>query len=557
MSNFFADLRFALRQLRKTPVFTVVAVLTLALGIGANTAVFSVMDAVLLRSLPVAHPDGLYYVQMANGEFQPDGAGNSGQPGTSFSMPVFTALRARADVLDALIGFVPLSLTKTAARIGHTPLQTEGEEVSGNFFSGLSAQVPVGRPLTLQDELRHSSAMVISYAFWTRQFDRKASALGTTVYVKGVPFSIVGVAARGFFGIEPGASADFWVPLQNRPDLNAWGIPPAYETLYGTPRWWCLRMMARLRPGVTPQQAQAALAGAFLQAAKSGIGTINTTRWKPLLVFNPARGLGGYSSFYQEPVEILMGLVSLVLLIAMTNVGLMIAARNAARAQEFSLRMALGAGRLRLFRQLLAECGLLVLSGASLGWGFAVEATTFLARMSQIDSGLRPDRSALWLTLAISVAASALFCLAPMRIATRSRASTMAAMQTARTTQSRTGKLGGNAVMATQVAICTVLLVAGSLARRAPPRLPHLAASSTQEAAQDKVDQVKSEARGRVNKVVDDVEQKIDNDKQGSALEELIGGVRCCCPPRMQHASTRHCMLACACACLHVWQDMH
>lgn len=465
MSNFTQNLRFALRQLRKAPVFTAVAILTLALGIGANTAVFSVMDAVLLRSLPVTDPHGLFYVHMADGENQPDGAGNTGDSNTSFSMPVFLALRARTDVFASLIAYAPLAISKTAVQVNGSPLQAEGEEVSGNFFDGLTAQVPLGRALTAEDERNHAPVMVVSYAFWTREFARRPSVLGSTISVKGLPFTVVGVAAHGFFGVEPAGSADFWIPLQDRPELNAWGISPDYNTLYGTPRWWCLRMMARLRPGVTPAAAQAELAGTFLSAAQSGIGTIHG-QWKPLLAFDPARGIEGYSQQYGEQVKVLMGLVLLVLLIAVTNVALMIAARNGARAREFGVRLALGASRMELFSQLLAESALLVLSGAALGWLFAVEATGLLARLAQIETSLSPDRAVLWFTLGVSMLTAFVFGLAPLRRAASAPVAGMMGAAGKQTTASRSRKAAGNAVMTAQVAVCLLLLVAGSLLLR-------------------------------------------------------------------------------------------
>src|SRR5581483_5098243 len=168
MTGLAQDLRYALRQLRKSPGFTAVAVITLALGIGANTAVFSVMNAVLLRSLPVLNPERLFYVHIGNGQSQPPGAGETGNPNITFSYPVFEALRQRHDVFEDLIAYVPLALDKVAVRYGDTPQQAAGYEVSGNFLSGLTAQVVRGRTLTLQDEKEHAQVVVISDGFWNR-----------------------------------------------------------------------------------------------------------------------------------------------------------------------------------------------------------------------------------------------------------------------------------------------------------------------------------------------------------------------------------------------------
>jgi predicted permease len=465
MSGLFQDIRHAVRQLRKSPGFTVVAMLTLALGIGANTAVFSVMDAVLLRTLPVRDPHRLYYLQIAGGN-QPPGAWNTGNSNTSFSEPVFEALRERRDVLQDLIAYAPLGIGKVAVRYGDMPEEAQGDEVSGNFFSGLSAEILLGRGFSANDEKDHAPVAVISYDYWTRRFARASGILGTTLFIKNVPFTVVGVAARGFHGIEPATSTDFWIPLQSRPELNAWAEPVNINSLYGTPKWWCLPLVARLRPQVTPEQAQVALQSTFGEAAKIGIGTIDPKQWKPLLSFDPAKGIEGYNQQYREPVRILMALVFLVLLIACTNVALLIVARNEVRQREFSLRMAIGAERRHLFHQLLTESSLLVLAGAALGWGFAVVATDALATWSGIETGLEPNRNVLLFTLAISAISALVFGVVPLLRALRVPVSGVLRDTAANITQNRRRMLGGRVLMAAQVAICLVLMVAAGLLLR-------------------------------------------------------------------------------------------
>lgn len=442
-----------------------VAVLTLALGIGANTAVFSAMNAVLLRMLPVRDPQRLYYLQIATGN-QPPGAENTGNDNTSFSEPVFEALRQRTDVLDDVVAYVPLGIGKVAVRYGDLPEEAQGDEVSGNFFSGLSAEIFRGRGLTLPDEKDHSQVMVISYDYWTRRFVRDPGVLGRTLFVKNVPFTIVGIAARGFQGVEPGSATDFWVPLQSRAELNAWGNLASSDSLYGTPKWWCLPLMARLKPHITTEQAQLALQSTFGEAAKIGVGTIDPKRWKPLLNFDPAKGIEGYNQQYGQPVRMLMGLVSLVLLIACTNVALLIMARNEARQREFSLRMAVGAEKSHLFQQLLTESSLLVLGGAGLGWIFAVGATRALASWSGIETGFDPDRNVLFFTLGVSVISALVFSIAPLWIAVRVPVSGVLRATATNMTQDRRRALGGRVLMAAQVAICLLLLVAAGLLLR-------------------------------------------------------------------------------------------
>jgi len=467
MHQLLQDVRYALRQLRKSWAFTLVVVVTLALGIGANTAVFSVMNAILMQLLPVSRPEGLSYVRMANGEGQPPNGSNTGDSSTSFPEAAFAALRQRSDVFEDLIAYVPMSFVGTVAvRHGELPEEATGEEVSGNFFSGLGARVELGRGFTVEDERSHSPITVLSYDYWNSKFSRDPKVLGQTLFVKGVPLTIVGVTARGFKGIEPASATDFWIPLQNSPELNAWGTPAIYSTTYGSPNWWFLRMMARLRPGVSPLQAQQALAGSFLDAAEKGVGKIDPKAWKPLLEFVPARGISGYNEEFREPVQILMGLVAMVLLIACTNVAMMVQARNTVRQREFSLRMALGAGRATIFRQLLAESLLLVAAGAALGWLFALSATKMLSAWSGIETGLSPDNTVLLFTLLISCSAALAFGLVPLWSAVNVPVAGVLRAGSTSVTASRNRVVGGRIVLAAQMSICLVLLVAAGLLLR-------------------------------------------------------------------------------------------
>ncbi|MGB9196953.1 MAG: ABC transporter permease [Terriglobales bacterium] len=462
MNGLVLDLRHAFRQLRKNPGFTAVAVITLALGIGANTAVFSVMDAVLMRMLPVQDPHRLYFLRIATGN-QPPGGFNTGDSDNSFSEPVFETLRQRTDVLDDVIAYAPLNMGKVAVRYGETPEEAQGDEVSGNFFSGLTARIFRGRGLSLQDEKDHSQVAVISYDYWTRRFSRDPAVVGSTLFVKNVPLTIVGIAARDFRGVEPAIATDFWIPLQNRPELNAWGTSASEMSLYGTPKWWCLPLIARLKRNVTPEQAQNALQSTFGEAAKIGVGAIDPKKWQPLLNFNPAKGIDGFNQQYSEPVRILMGLVVLVLLIACANVALLILARNEVRQREFSLRLAVGAEKAHLFRQLLTESSLLVIAGTSVGWVFALFATDALAAWSGIETGLSPNRTVLFFTLAISALSALVFGIAPLWIALRAPVSGVLRATATNITQDRYRTLGGRTLMSAQVAVCLLLLVAATL----------------------------------------------------------------------------------------------
>ena len=228
------------------------------------------------------------------------------------------------------------------------------------------------------------------------------------MFIKGNAFTIAGVGPEGFFGVEPGQSTDFWVPLQSQRDLNAWGTPPENNTLYGSPTWWCLQLIARLAPGVSASQALAEVTPRFQRVAYTGLTVPDPAAPKATMAFQSARGIGGLdtSGTYKTGVTILMILVGLVLLIACTNVGMLLVAKKSARQREFSLRLALGASRLQIFRQLLLESTLVVAIGAALGWIFALAATRALASWSQIETGLAPDGTVLLFTLAICAAAA-------------------------------------------------------------------------------------------------------------------------------------------------------
>jgi len=466
LASFFLDFRFSLRQLIKAPGFALTAILTLGLGIGANTAVFSALNALLLRMLPVRDPQSVYRVFLVDGGTQPPHAAGTGRGNTSFSLPVYQALRSQRRVFSALMAHVPLSAGKVPIRYGSTPDAEPGEEVSGNFFSGLGVPMERGTGFTEEDEENHSAKVVISYGLWTRAFARNPSAIGQTLFIKDVPFTVVGVAPPAFFGVDPGDAVDFWVPLQDRPDLNAWGAPPDRHILYREPKWWAVPMVARLQAGVTPLQARQALQPIFWQAASIGVGTIDRRKWPAHLGFVPIQGIADYQHSYRAPVEIMMALVGLVLLIACTNVSLLILARNAAREREFAIRMATGARMGRLFRQLLTESALLVGTGAVLGWVLALGATRLLAAWARIDTGLSPDHLVLLFTLSVACVVALAFSLAPLGSMRRMSPEHALRSTSAGMSQSRQRLNRGNAAIALQIALCFTLLVAAGLTVR-------------------------------------------------------------------------------------------
>jgi predicted permease len=461
LETFWSDVRFGLRMLRKSPGFTATAILTIALGIGANTAVFSAMNTVLLRSLPLPQPEQLVHLTLPND--QPSGAWNTGDGDTSFSEPEFEALRKEKTVFSDLMAYVPLAIGKTAVRLDEAPEEAEVDMVSGNFFSGLGVHFARGRGFTMQDEGDHTTMAVVSYSYWTARLARDPAVVGRTIYVKGVPFTVIGVAGEGFFGMEPGASTDVWIPLQKREELNPWGNPPSLNTLYGTPKWWCLRLIGRLQPGVTKAQAMAKLDPAFQQAALIGLGSLDPKAPKPVLALLEAKGIEKADEVYEQPIKILMGMVGLVLAIACGNVAMLLLARNAAREREFTLRMTLGAGKKRILSQLLTESFLLVITGGLLGWIFARICSEALAAWSGMEVPFSLDTNVLRFTVAISVGCGLVFGLAPLRAATAAPSGLGVKSANATGNFERRSRWGGRLVIAGQMSMCLMLLVGAGL----------------------------------------------------------------------------------------------
>jgi predicted permease len=458
------DVRYGARQLRKNPGFTAVAVLALALGIGANAAVFSVMNAALLRYLPVPNPQQLFYLRTTD---LPKYATQTGSTSFSFNLASFEQFRNEHGIFSDVMAYVPLGIGKVSVRYGEEPEEASVDMVSGNFFSGLGVRAERGRNFTLDDESHHSMVAVLSDGYWSRRFGRDPSAVGRTLYVKGIPFTIIGVAARDFIGVGRGGATDLWVPFQSRSDLTPWGQPAEGSfTLYGAPKWWFLMMVGRLAPGVNAKQAEARLAPVFERAAYEGMGAPNPKEKSPQLYLTPMRGAAGTDEGMKTPLTVLMAMVLLVLVIACINVALLLVARNAARQREFTLRMALGAGRAHLFRQLLTESALLVAGGAVLGWIFAIASTRVLASWAELEYSIAPDRTVLGFTLVISILAALVFGLAPLRNALWARAIPALRISAATSYQDRGRLRVGRFAVALQISLCLVLLVSAGLLLR-------------------------------------------------------------------------------------------
>lgn len=463
LSHMGQDLRYAARMLRKNAVFTVVAILTLALGIGANTAIFSVMNAVLLRYLPVADPQKVVYVHTTD---LPPNSSQTGNTPDSFTQAIFEELRKQDGGLSELFAYVPLGTGRIGVRYGEEPEEVTGDMVSGNFFLGLGVRPARGRLFTVEDERTHAPVAVISHGYWTRRFARNPSVVGETLFVKGVPMTIVGVAAADFTGVVQGATTDLWIPFQTRMELSPWGasrpgpgVAASVSPFYTLPNWWFLMMMGRLEPGVTREQALARLNPVFQRLAYSEGQKPPEGQQAAKLYFTSARGFETVKELAGNPISMLMAMVGLVLVIACSNVAMLLVARNTTRQREFSLRLAIGAGRTRLFRQLLTESLLLVTSGALLGWGLSFWFTRALTAWSELETDITPDDTVLLFTLGVSLVAAVIFGLVPLRGVMKIPAGQSLKTSAATAHQDRGRAWGGRIVVALQMSLCLALLV--------------------------------------------------------------------------------------------------
>jgi len=375
MTTPWIDLRHTARMFCKSPGFTSIAVLSLALGIGANTAIFSLVNAILLRSLPVPNPHELRELRWTGTEIRIpswDGA-------ASVCPPVFQSLREQGAAQADIFGYVPLA--DVIARAPAEVFTARGMMVSDNFFSGLGVRPLIGRPLIAgEDYSGAGTSVVISYDWWEKHFALAPAVLGQTLALNGTGFMIVGVLPRGFTGVQPGDPSEFYVPMSANSQFLYVGITSRFH--------WYVRLMARLKPGASDAQLGAALGVGFAREAGDMMK-------EPRMLVEPGHGGTAYDrNNYRKPLLLMLGAVGLVLLVACANLAGLSLARGAARQHELAVRAALGAGRWRLIRQSLTESLVLALLGGSLGVLIAVWCRTGIARLLARSAGdLRYDFS--------------------------------------------------------------------------------------------------------------------------------------------------------------------
>jgi len=471
MTGFLQDVRYALRQMRKSPGFTLVAVLTLALGIGANTGIFTLVNAVLLKSLPVPDPEQLFLVRMSDRLAE----------NTRFSYPQFRDMRAALPQAASVAAMTWPS--DFYANFGNRqPEMVRGQLVSGNYFQTIETYPALGRLLTVDDDrtVGGSPVAVISYGCWQRRFGQDRNLIGRKIIVNGMPLEIVGVAAPGFFGAKAGTAPEFWLPTMMQSAVHYAQHYSQTEAAEFDKPWiaqqdisW-LQLIVRVKSPQALPQADAALNQLFRQDFERAVLKLTDPQerrafLRTRLELEPGgRGLPSLRRSFSQSLTVLMGTVGLVLLIACANLANLLLARAAVREREIAVRLSLGATRARLVRQLLTECVLMSGFGAVLGVGVAYWCSAVLPKWASsgatpISLNLAPDARVLFFSTAVALLTGFLFGLAPAVQGTR--------VEPARALKASARGFAGSGrgwslkqtLVASQVALSLVLLVGAGL----------------------------------------------------------------------------------------------
>jgi predicted permease len=466
MGNFVQDLRYSFRTLGKNPGFTIVAVLTLALGIGANTAIFSLTDQVLLRLLPVAHPEELVILRSPGPS--PGRNWNDGPGGTSFSYPAYKDLRDRNQALAGLLARFAVQVS--VAGRGTSEL-ANGELVTGNYFSVLGVQPAIGRVFGAEDETAPgaNSVVVLSYGYWKGHFGLDPNILNKQLVVNGNSLTVVGVSRSGFSGVQVGQVPDLFIPMTMKAQMT-----PNWDGLQDRNDHW-LALLGRLKPGMSIAKTEAALAPTYhsmLETESAAKEHDSKTRQQFLdrkLILEPgSKGRPILQQDTKAPLLALMGMVGLVLLIACANLASLLVARGEARQREIALRLALGAGRWRLIRQLMAETLVLAIAGGTAGMMLASWMLGVIVKaipQSAGSAGLAPhlDYRVLVFAAATSILTGVMFGLAPALRATRTDLQSVLKDQGSSVSAGKGNVRTRKFLLVGQIALTAVLLASAGL----------------------------------------------------------------------------------------------
>jgi putative ABC transport system permease protein len=459
VSSLARDLKFALRQIRQTPIVSGVALLSLALGIGANVAIFSLVNALILKPLPISEPDRVVIL----------GFEGIRGPNTSLTNPQWEYIR---DHQPVLVGVGAYGNPRFNLNSGGETRNAQGLFVSGRFFDTLGVTAEIGRLFTADDDRRGGGpdgpVAVLSHGFWQREYGGRADVIGKSIQLDGHPFTIIGVSQRDFRGVQIGRAFDVAAPLGTEPIIRG-----AESSLDRRSNWW-LTIVGRLAPGQAREQAESQLRAFQPQLREATV----PQDWRPndqkdylkepIALLEGATGISNLRDRYSRPLYVLLGIVGLVLLIACANMANLLLAQSVARRRELAVRLSLGAGRWRLVRQLLVESIMLSTIGAVAGlliarWGSRAIVAMLSTRTQIIDVNLAMDWRVFAFTTAVGVITGLLFGVAPAFRGTRLTPAD-ALRDHSRGIVSGGGRFQiGHALVALQVALSFVLVFGSTL----------------------------------------------------------------------------------------------
>jgi predicted permease len=466
MHNLWKDITFGLRMLAKNPGFTAIAVVTLALGIGANTAIFSLMDQILLQRLPIKNPDELVILRApgpATGHISSDGDSTE-----SFSYPMYKGLRDNNSVFSGILARYGFSAS--VASQGQTD-RASGEVVSGNYFDVLGVQPAIGRVFSQEDDRVPGAQPVVllSHSYWTRHFGSDPSVLNKVLLINNVEMTVVGVSQNGFTGVQPGKTPDLFVPMMMTQQMTQYG-----ETLDKWNDYW-MTLLARRKPGISEKQAEAGINSTYKPLLEEQLPQIKSN-WpepkrklfldKKIYLSSGAHGRTVLQRDAGGQIITLFVMVALVLLIACTNVANLLLARGAARQREFAIRTAMGASRGRMIRQLLAESLLCAFGGGVLGILLGTSLMKILTPIVVANAGIhglteKLDPTVLAFAIATTVLSGIFFGLIPAWRVTRMGVSEVIKDQGS-TSSASVSHVGFRKVLVAGQVAFTLLLLAGA-----------------------------------------------------------------------------------------------